>query len=166
MLHDRHKFHMGKPHLLYIGRKIISHFPISQKTVRFFRHSLPRPQVYFIDGVRLGFTGFLFTLLKPFLVLPFEVGLPYQRGGLRRLFPVEGIGVSFLHFITVVLADKIFIIRALANLWDKHLPNTRTIRTGVHIVAISVPLIKVANNRYIFGIGRPNREISPLLSLE
>ena len=164
MLTKRHKLHMSIVHALYIIHQLVSHFTVGK--VVSLQCTAPRAKMHFI-GKHWPTVGWVLLLeFKPLLVLPLVIIKVINYGSrLWFLFSKKSIWVGFHNMWPFMLwQNSILINSASAKTWNKQVPDFSVAQLR-HFVYTGIPVVKITNYRYLFGMGRPNRKSNSLLTI-
>ena len=153
---QRHQLQMGVTHFVSVVDQHVRQFTIVEVLPAVFG-PLPGAQMDLVhrDGLFYPIGGF--ALVQPVLVLPREAReVVDDRGGFRRLFGIEGHGVGLLQDFAAVGANGVLVGVSLGNALDKSVPDAGIARQ--ERILTGCPMIRVAENRDLAGVGGPNSE--------
>ena len=160
MFHNRHQFHMGIAHVFYIVSQKGSDLSVIIKKPPFFFRFSPGAQVHFVHSQRLLFVVKVFSGLHPVSVTPLIFLQVCNNGScLRPKLRFISIRVRFQIDQGALCLDLIFVQSACLDSRDKQFINAGDIQ-AVHLMAPSVPMVKIAHYTDPHGVGRPHGKIN------
>ncbi len=105
----------------------------------------------------LGEVGFR-SALEPLGVVPLiAFDVVNQRGVVGTLFGIERVRIGFQDFFEPRGLNTVLIQLKLTDSLDEKLPDTVVVAV-FHVVAVFVPVVKIADNGYAHGVRSPNPE--------
>src|SRR5260221_8834096 len=136
---------MGKSQSFDVVHELYGHLFITQRAVAIFEFPSPTSEMYFVDRIGSRFSGELFSIVQPSLVLPGIRCFPNNRGSLRCYFCVKGKRVRLLQILTRVGLYGIFVSLAFPYPCKESFPYPRFVPPGIEFVLAIAPLVEVAD---------------------
>ena len=161
---DGHQLDVSVTHLLHIGDKLFRYPGVTE--VFAVVVLAPASHVHLID-----IHG---RLQRVLCLFPFPIGVvgPLEAadvvdfcGGAGAGFHVVTVGVALIIDVSVRTLDVIFIRVVNRNIGDKALPAAAVAETAHFRRSIIVPVIEIAYHPDALGVGRPDTEDVPVLSI-
>jgi len=161
MLHHWQEFHVGEAHLTQVGRELCGQFAVGQRPVLLLRNSSPGPQVELVDGNRRPEGVGLAPGTHPFRVVPGMIEVPDHGSRIRRSLRAERKRVRLVDPVAMVPGDDVvFVDGATAQAGDKTFPNAGTVFPDLQGMGCLVPVVEVAHDGNLLGVGSPQGEMS------
>lgn len=128
--------------------------------------SHPRFEVNLVNGNRLFEPMAFGAGIHPFRVAPCVfLKIADDGGGLRWHFRAEAERIGFqLPVAQETRTDEILVGVAVFRLGEENLPDPRV--PAAHGVTAGIPVVEIAGDRNIFGVGRPEREAHALNTVD
>ncbi len=165
---------MSVPHLFHVIRQLHGNLTVIIKFapgnlfpvfIHLYGLADPRTEMHLIDGHGLIFFIFFCPVLHPHIISPLiTADIPDNRCIGRTQLSVIAIGVRLQHGITILCFYLIFINGAHIQPWNKQFKYSR-ISQFSHLVAPSIPHVKITHNADTHSTGSPYCKIYSLHAL-
>src|SRR5215213_1050703 len=150
MLRDGHEFHVRVALPADVLDELVGQFEVSEPLT-------PRANMHFVDGHRLCMHRLLAAVPHPLVVIPDVLALVNDRRGVRSSLSEARHGIGLEPPDTVGTEDLEFVEVACAGPFREQRPDAGT-GHKLHVVALAVPVVEVADEPHGLGVRGPHRE--------